>query len=289
MMDFQTIAAEYNMDPKAMQTAEPLDGSTLFIFRNNAKEQRVLKQYRLMSVQRKDTLSNILRTVSQNGLTPLVYPDQTGEFVCQIDNRFFTLMEYVKALPLNMPCGRYPLAQTVACLHRTLARLPHKNETSPLAVSPELVHYLLTKYGFERYLFYLEEAGKIVHRLRRQLVHNDLHPGNYFYGIVDQKILILDFESYSVNTLIGDVMFAGYRAHIRTSGEWDEFLKQYTDQNPLTEAEKEYGFMILAADFIKKFAFILKEYEAGNTFFLKDFNRYKRFIDDTIEWIRPNL
>ncbi len=234
-----------------------------------------------MSPERTSTLSKVLLACSRNQISPHVYSTRNGFRVCQIQDRFYSLMDFVQTDPLDPVGCLDSIVQVTEGMHRAIEGIEHLNTPSPLAISAQRLNQVLKKHGFGHYLAYLDEACGVEAGLRRQLVHNDLHSGNFICS-KSGKVFIVDFESYSENFLIGDLLFAGYRTAMRNSSLFIEFVKRYDGYHPLTDAEKRYGCLILAVDFIKKLGFILHEYEKGNSFFMKDYKKYQRFAEDTV-------
>jgi Ser/Thr protein kinase RdoA (MazF antagonist) len=193
-------------------------------------------------------------------------------------------MSYIRTRLLEPAKQLEAIAGVIARMHRSLAEISHDRIRAPLAVESKRLKRILRENRFEALFPYLDEAENIKRNIRWQLVHNDLHPGNIISSVTG-KIYLLDFESFSANPLVADVLFAAFRLVGGFSRNFFRFLKMYDMFNPLDEIEKQKGLVLLAADFIRKLGFIMAEQEKGNEYYMKDYAKYQSYIHQTLEVI----
>lgn len=280
---WSAIAEAYNLNDEYAETVQVISPASLYIV-TDGEDKKLLKRYKLVQSDRLAILENILSSCSVQGCCPDIYLDQNGDLISTVGQAFFSLMAYVDTRAVDAGRDAEVCAEVVAKMHKTLADFGDKHLSWPLAVEQSLLRDLLITNGYDNLVEHIDQAEEYMDQVRIQLVHNDLHQGN-FLASRSGEIFIIDFESCSTNPLVVDVLFAAFRLAAGDMKIFQRFIEQYQQPNPLTDSEKQYGISLLAADFIKKFGFILKERDRGNDFFMKDYHNYLGFIDESLRLV----
>ncbi|MBI9079227.1 MAG: phosphotransferase [Pseudodesulfovibrio sp.] len=243
----------------------------------------VLKKFWRLSPERAHVLDSMLKACSMAGITPSLLHTREGSTLLRKDKYFYSICEYIP--PLAKPPADFVEqgANVVAKMHQILSTIPGQGIRAPLHVEKKTLLKILIKNDLSKYTPTLEQADEAKILTRSILVHNDLHPGNVLFGL-DGKSYLIDFESFSHNPLVADALFAAFRLSKGNKQISEKFMSHYEQAMPLTPSEKQHGYLLLAADFIRKIAFIFKEMEDGNTTFMRDLEKYKRFASTAIQW-----
>lgn len=250
------------------------------LYRINQNESiLLLKKYNILTADRLEKINKILEICTANQTTPFTYKTVESNFVLKINDSYYSLLDYISGTRPTINNKYSDIAKLIAQMHIGLSGLHHDNLSHPLYLDISTVHDMLSRFKLDYLLPILEQAESIKHTVRWQIIHNDLHPNNIIQSQSD-KFYIIDFESFSANTLILDVFFAAYRLFGSINKMFYKFIDFYDEHNRLYSQEKNYGLLLLASDVIRKLGFIISEYYNGNTLYYdKDFIKYKRFAD----------
>ncbi len=256
------------------------DNSNLYII-NGGGQKKILKRNWLLTIDRTTKLEELLVQLCASDITPWVFKTKNGRYHFKLDGEIFSLMAYIVKQPMDFHVCFEAAIGRIANMHIIMSEIEHDNLMAPLAVDYEDLQAVYNKYNCSELIYLLDQVSELKDAVRRQLVHNDLHPGNFIQA-VSGKVYLIDFDSYSVNYLIADVMFAAFRLGNGNINFITDFLEKYDSLNPLTEEEKKYAFLFLANDFAKKIGFILHEKEKGDGFYMKDYDKYNNYLKQTL-------
>lgn len=273
----EALVREYSINPKHFEEIQILHQPSLFLLKE-AGEVKLIKKYRILNAERVNKLEEILRVCNGKKVIPDFFPTRDGKLILQVKQSYFSMMQFLVTVPLDLPDQSPDLATVIANTHLLLAALAHDHLSAPLTLLPERLETLLAKNDFSDLLPYVDQAADIKNEVRIQLVHNDLHQDNFICS-APGDIFIIDFESFSANPLVGDIMFAAFRLSNGNKQQIDRFMAAYNQANPLTLAEKTFCYLFLLADFIRKLGFILDQKEKGNLFYMKDYRNYINFVE----------
>ena len=243
----------------------------------------LLKRFWRLDAHRAPILDAVLEVCSSRGITPPWLPSTEGGRLLRSGDAYYGVRAFVPERPDPIDSAR--AAESVARMHLALADVPYRGPEPlpPLHVPPGQVRRLLHDNGLEKFAPLLDAAERLAPQVPRQLVHNDLHPGNFLAGS-GGRVYLIDFESFSANPRIVDVLFAGFRLGEATVDAARRFLDLYAAHLEPTPEEHRLGPLLLAADFVRKIAFILKEREAGNAAFMSDMEKYRGYADAAATW-----
>ena len=288
--DFEQLASAFGInETDPIHISEFGGNPDLFLIRDDGgvKGKKLLKRYWRLKDENVPKLEETLLACSRENIIPFHFSSQKNSLVYKHNGSYYSLMTYIDTETLN-PENKIPaIATAIANMHRILAGISHDNIKPPLAVEPKQMEAILRENKFDDLLSYINMADQLKDSVRLQLVHNDLYPGNIIASVTGE-IFIVDFESFSANPLVADILFAAFRLAEEYNDKFYEFLRSYEIQNPLSFEEKRYGLILLAADFIRKLGFILTEHKEGNDYFLKDYEKYSRYVKKTTTMIRKN-
>jgi Ser/Thr protein kinase RdoA (MazF antagonist) len=275
------LSEAYGIAMYRFEQAVPVrSGAQVFIVETDTGP-LLLKAHTILPPENAFSLEQCLKISSKNGVTPTVMHTRDGNALLRYHNTYYAISNF---FPEKSPMPRFQMrtaAGVTARMHRGMASVVDENTRSPLTVDSSELKEIFKREKFFDYLFYLDEAEACRGQVRWQLVHNDLHEGNFITSDPG-RTYIVDFESISTNPLVADVFFAGFRLAGGINSRFFEFIHHYDSVNPLTATEEKYGLLFLTVDFIKKIGFILTEKSRGNRYYMKDFRKYKLFCKQAI-------
>jgi len=234
----------------------------------------VAKRHWMLSGDRAALLGAVLDAAQAAGVAPPILRTVAGGLVLELGGAWYGLMERVQGEPPACGRGLGRAGCAVARLHLALAQVPGQ-AVCPRAVAPDEAALLLARAGCDDLGREVRAAAEASAAMPRQLVHRDLHAGNFL--LRDNSALVLDFDSFSTGARVADALFAAFRLAAGEVAGMARFLKAYEADVPLSAKERTHGLLALACDFLLKLAFIQRRREAGETLFEKDRRNYESF------------
>ncbi len=286
--ELDQLSHEFGFSQLTSKHIVPFDDSMHLFLVNDGQKKKLLKWHWIIPEKNIKKFEQVLWTCSHKKITPHLFPTQQNTLICQCGNKFYSLINYVQICPLKPEKYYHAIAKTIAKMHKALAEVEHDNIMAPLAIKPNQLKAVLKNNQHSDLISYIDKAEQLNDTVRWQLVHNDLHTGNIISSVFG-KIFIIDYESFSKNPLVGDVLFAAFRLSGGYNQTFFKILEAYNTHNPLTIAEIKHGLLILLTDFIKKLGFILLQKKKGNDYYMKDYPKYQNFIEQTQAHIHINL
>lgn len=237
----------------------------------------------LSGVKRIRALEKIIIAVAQAGVAPAVRHSRVGKLFMNYEGQVYSLMDRIETMPFNAAVHLEAVAQTVAQMHKALARVDGALLSAPLFIAPARACELLERHGLSVPPEFLRPVLEDDYS-PTGAAHNDLHAGNI---VVDSmgRPWILDYDGCGANPLMEDAMFAAFRL---TSGDKDgieRFAEAYRAEHPPANGQWRRRYRILLRDFMMKIAFILEQRAQGERRYLKDLPRYEAFVARAMELI----
>lgn len=270
----ERLARAFGLGPSPL--AEPLQpGGHLFKV-SGERGPAMLKEHWFLTPERAAMMGQVLAALAEAGVCPAWLPAADGSVMIQSGDRYFSLMPRLTAEPIRVPEDLTEAASLTARMHRALAGLDGEGLRSPMWADAAVVMEELISVGRPRLAEVIARTEAAAKEVAWQLVHNDLHEGNFVKA--EDRLYLIDFDSFSFNPRAGDVFFAAFRLTGGDAAMMRRFVDEYQQHNPLTARERGLGPLLLAADLIRKLAFIHREEMRGNGFFVKDRAKYNGFI-----------
>lgn len=235
---------------------------------------RVLKHHWFLTDDRAPVLGAVLSDLAECGVHPRLDRDSEGNVLARINGGWFSCMEVLESAKPPVAEDALQAAQVLAEAHAVLAR--HGQGTvlrSPMWADDAAIARELESAGEHALALHVRGASEL-QGLTTQLVHNDLHSGNFLRS--SGRLYLLDFDSFSTNPLIGDVYFCGLR--LAGARGVMGFAGAYTEAARLPAKDMDAGWAVLLADLARKIAFIGRRERAGDATFIKDREKYLGFV-----------
>lgn len=229
------------------------------------------KRHRMLTPERAPLLEAVLGAARAAGVAPVMLPARGGALVLAGADGWYGLMEQAPGEVPEAGQGLGRAARAVARLHLALARVPGR-AACPRAVAPQAAAGLLARAGLDELARAVAPVAAAAQALPGQLVHRDLHQGNFLLG--PQGALVLDYDSFASGPRVADALFAALRLSGGDAAGMGRFMAVYGALAPPAPVEDAAGLAALAWDVLAKLAFVLREREAGNGYYEKDFQKY---------------
>lgn len=238
------------------------------------------KRHRMLTPERAPLLEGVLGAALAAGVAPPMLRTRGGALVLAGADGWYGLMELAPGEVPRAGQGLGRAARAVARLHLALAGVPGR-AACPRAVAPAQAAGLLARAGLDDLARAVAPLAGAAQALPVQLVHRDLHQGNFLLG--PQGALVLDYDSFASGPRVADALFAALRLSGGDVAGMARFMAVYAALAPLAAAEAAAGLAALAFDVLAKLAFVLREREAGSGYYEKDFEKYVGFARRALE------
>lgn len=230
----------------------------------------LVKWHWMLTADRAPLFEQVLRATGESGTAPGAVAARDGALAPRFGGRFFSLFHRV---PERGQAADHPAeaGRAAGRMHRALAGVEGK-AACPRGIDADAAAALLGGHGRPDLAEALVACSRAVAGAPGQLVHRDLHGGNFLSTA--HGVLVVDFDSFASGPRIVDALFGAFRLAGGAPGVMAAFLDAWAAEAGMSPEESRAGLDGLAADFLLKTGFILREAAAGNTAFVKDLDNY---------------